>query len=179
MRKSAILGVFAILALPLPATTLQQLTLPSLTAQCTSIVRGNLQPSYTDLRGSVIFTHYNLQVTDMWKGATTRQLDVAVPGGTLNGMHQVYSGAPTFVPGQDYILFLWTSRSGLTQVMGLSQGLFSVNSASGVPTVARAATNQNLLTASGQSISDTNFSMSLASFRATINQMLSGQGAAN
>jgi hypothetical protein len=94
-------------------------------------------------------------------------------------MHQVYSGAPTFVPGQDYILFLWTSRSGLTQVMGLSQGLFSVNMVSGVPTVTRAATTQNLLSAAGQSISDTNFSMSLASFRANINQMLGGQGAAN
>ena len=36
------------------------------------------------------------------------------------------AGAPTLAAGQDYVLFLWTSKSGLTQVIGLSQGLFNV-----------------------------------------------------
>ena len=36
------------------------------------------------------------------------------------------AGAPTLRAGREYVLFLWTSRSGLTQLMGMSQGLFSV-----------------------------------------------------
>lgn len=179
MRKSVFVGVFTSLLVSLVATTLQQLPLPALATQSTAIVRGKLQPGLTDIHGSVIFTHYQLQVSEVWKGVSNPQIDVAVPGGVLNGMHQIYSGAPAFKPGQDYVLFLWTSRSGLTQVMGLSQGLFSVSVVSGVPTVTRTASSDNLVDGSGQTISDANFSMSLAAFRTNVNQLLSGQGAGN
>lgn len=179
MRKRAILGFLALITVPLLATTLRQLTLAALVSQSTSIVHGTLQPSYSDLRGSVIFTHYTAQISEVWKGSATQQMDIAVPGGVLNGRQQTYSGAPSFAPGQDYVLFLWTSSSGLTQVMGLSQGLFSVNSVAGVPTVTRAASTVNMLGANGQVISDTNFSMALASFRSSVNQILGTQGAGN
>jgi hypothetical protein len=178
MRKCAIPGVLAALLLPLLATTLQQLTLSELAGQSTAIVRGKLQPSYTALRGPVIYTHYSVQVSEVWKGTASSQVDIAVPGGSFNGMHQTYSGAPALVTGQDYVLFLWSSRTGLTQVMGLSQGLFSVNFVAGVPTVARAASTENVLGPGGQSINDTNFSMSLASFHANVNQIL-GTGVSN
>jgi hypothetical protein len=180
MRKCAIAGAVAALVLPLSATTLQQLSLSDLAQQSTSIVRGTLQPSYTALRGSVIYAHYTLQVTEVWKGGGGSQtLDVAVPGGVLKGVHQTYSGAPAFTPRQDYVLFLWTGRSGLTQVMGLSQGLFNINMVSGVPMVTRAASSENVLGQGGQAISDTNFSMSLTSFRANVNQTLGVMGVAN
>jgi len=179
MRKYAILGVVAVFLISLSGTTLQQLSLADLTQQATLIVRAKLQPSYTALRGSVIYTHYAAQISETWKGGIVQQLDVAVPGGALNGTQQTYSGTPCFTPGQDYVLFLWTSRGGLTQVMGLSQGLFSVNMVSGVPMVARAASSENLLGPGGQAINDTNFSMSLAGFRANVNQYLGIKGATN
>ncbi len=177
-------GVVAVLTAPLfvgalLGTTLQQLTLPALTTQSTSIVRGNLQPSYTELRGSVIFTHYTVQVSEVWKGVAAQQVDIGVPGGALNGAKQIYSGAPSFTPGQDYVLFLWTSSSGLTQLMGLSQGLFAVNVVNGIPTVMRAASSATIVSPAGQTIRDSNFSMSLASFRASVGQNLGGQGAGN
>ena len=50
-----------------------------------------------------------------------------MPGGVVNGIRQSVTGAPELKPGQEYVLFLWTSRSGLTQVIGLSQGLFKVS----------------------------------------------------
>jgi hypothetical protein len=179
MRKCVIAGVVTGLVLPLIATTLRQLTLSDLAQQSTCIVRGRLQPSYAALRGSVIYSHYTVQVDEGWKGGGSQTLDVAVPGGVLNGSQQTYSGAPTFLPGQDYILFLWTSRGGLTQVMGLSQGLFTVNAVSGVSVVTRAATTENLLNPGGQSINDTNFSMNLSDFRAGVNQILGTNGAGN
>ena len=48
-------------------------------------------------------------------------------GGVAGGIRQSVSGAPELKPGQEYVLFLWTSRSGLTQVIGLSQGLFQLS----------------------------------------------------
>ncbi len=50
------------------------------------------------------------------------------------------------VPGQDYVFFLWTSKSGLTQVIGLSQGLFNVTTnAQGQVTVSRGAPSTTML----------------------------------
>jgi hypothetical protein len=180
MQKYVMLGVVvAVLVWPSPATTLQQLTLADLATKSTFIVRGTLQPSYTARRGSVIYTHYTAQVNEVWKGTASTPIDVAVPGGALNGISQVYSGAPTFTSGQDYVVFLWTSPGGLTQVMGLSQGLFSVSLISGVPTVTRAASSQNVLSASGQAINDTFFSMKLTDFHASVNQALGVPGVTN
>ena len=179
MSRRVIFGLLAGLVWPSQATTLQQLSLADLARQSTSIVRGTVQPSFTALRGSVIYTHYTVQVSEVWTGGGVQTLDVAVPGGVLNGAHQTYSGAPSFIPGQDYVLFLWTSRSGLTQVMGLTQGLFAVNVVSGVPTVTRAASSENLLSAGGQAINDTNFSMKLSDFHTSVNQMLGTIGVTN
>jgi len=72
----------------------------------------------------VIFTHYRVQVTEKWKGATGATVDVAVPGGIANGMRQMYSGAPQFRPGDQYVLFLWTGKSGMTQIMGFRREAF-------------------------------------------------------
>jgi hypothetical protein len=63
--------------------------------------------------------------------------------------------------------------------MGLSQGLFSVSMVSGVAMVTRGASTENLLGPGGQAINDTNFSMSLAGFRANVNQYLGVKGATN
>lgn len=176
MRKYLLGGVVAALCLPLASTTLQQLTLNDIARKSTSIVRGRLQPSYTALRGSIIYTHYTIQVEDSWKGIPGNTIDVAVPGGTVNGIRQTYSGAPALSNTQDYIIFLWTSPSGLTQIIGLSQGLFNVNTnASGVQIVTRAASQENMLNAAGQQINDTNFSMSLPVFKVAVaNAMTSG-----
>ena len=46
----------------------------------------------------------------------------------MNGMRQVTVGAPELTTGHQYVVFLWTSRSGLTQIIGLSQGLFLARS---------------------------------------------------
>ena len=49
-----------------------------------------------------------------------------VPGGAVNERAaDVFGGAGT-APGDEYVLFLWTSKSGADQVIGLTQGLFSL-----------------------------------------------------
>ena len=76
------------------------------------------------MSGPVIYTHYQLQVSERYKGAAESTVDLAIPGGVVNGIRQVWGGAPQLDSGDEYVFFLWTGKSGLTQVMGLTQGLF-------------------------------------------------------
>jgi hypothetical protein len=157
------------------ASTLLQLSLNDMILQSTSIVRGKVQLAYVSQKGSVIYTHYQVQVSATFKGAPTPTLDLAVLGGVSNGVRQIFAGAPTFTNGQDYVLFLWTSKSGITQVIGLSQGLFKVVPApSGQSVVMRAAATEPLLNASGQPVTDSDFQMSLSSLESRIQSVLSG-----
>ena len=50
-----------------------------------------------------------------------------MPGGVVDGIRQSVSGAPELKPGQEYVMFSVDQPSGLTQVMGLSQGLFKLS----------------------------------------------------
>ncbi len=85
------------------------------------------------------------------------------------------SGSPTLAAGQDYFLFLWTSRSGLTQVIGLSQGLFQVNSnSSGQLIVSRSGSSERMLNSSGQAMSDSDIQMTLAQMANRIQSVLAG-----
>ena len=159
------------------ASTLLQLSLNDMILQSTSIVRGKVQSAYVSQKGSVIYTHYQVQVSATFKGTPTPTVDLAILGGVSNGVRQIFAGAPTFANGQDYVLFLWTSKSGITQVIGLSQGLFKVvPDVSGQSIVMRAAASEPMLNASGQPVTDSDFQMSLSSLQSRIQSVLSGAG---
>jgi len=88
---------------------------------------------------------------------------------------QIFAGAPSLAPGQDYVLFLWTSKSGLMQIIGLSQGLFVVTTnASGQLMVARAAATERMVNASGAQVNDSNLQMLLSDLRSQIQKTLGG-----
>ena len=111
---------------PLPAAILERLSLDELTHQSTAIVRARVVGSYAEFRGSMIYTHWKLQVVDRWKGPDRSTVEVLIPGGTTRVLHQDVAGAPKLLTGKEYLLFLWTSRSGATYITGLSQGLFDL-----------------------------------------------------
>lgn len=180
MRKLITLTVAAVacLTLPLAASTLQRLSLTDMIQKSTLIVRGTIQPGTSaTLRGPLIYTHYHASVTTAFKGTPGPVVDIAVPGGALNGLQQPVAGAPKLTPGQDCVLFLWTSRSGLTQVIGLSQGLFNVTTnAQGQLVVSRNATTSPMLDSSGNSVTDTNFQIPLAQLKTKIQTVLAAGG---
>ena len=178
MRKLGLCGLLLAASLAgLQATTLQQLSLKDMIQQSTMIVRCTATPAGASFRGSIIYTHYQLQITDVLKGHAGDQLDVAVLGGTAQGKRQYYAGAPALTTGQDYLLFLWTSKSGLTQVIGLSQGLFTVVvNASGQAIIVRSAATQRMVNSSGQQVSDSDVVMSLSDLKALIQSVVSGGG---
>lgn len=159
-------------------STLQRLSLNDMIQKSTVIVRGTVQPGASAaLRGSLIYTHYQLSITTVFKGSPGKSMDVAVPGGALNGLEQPVAGAPVLSPGQDYVFFLWTGKSGLTQVIGLSQGLFSVTTnAQGQLTLTRGAANATMLDSYGQAVADGNLQMPLAQMVSKIQAVLAGGG---
>jgi len=180
MMRKLIITILAAGALgSASGSTLQRLSLNDLILKSTMIVQGTIQPGTSAaLRGALIYTHYQLAVTSVYKGTPSGQtVDVAVPGGTLNGMQQPVAGAPSLTAGQNYVIFLWTSKSGLTQVIGLSQGLFTVSTnAQGQVLVSRGPASALMLNASGNPVTDSNFQMPLAQLVSTIQAALASGG---
>ncbi len=165
--------VTCVLAGSLCATTLQKLSTDEMIQQSTGIVRAKVVATHSALRGKDIYTYYQLQVLETLKGAAQTQIEVAVPGGAARGVRQMVPGAPVMTGSQEYVVFLWTSRTGLTQVIGLSQGLFTVTTdASGNAMVTRPAAASVMLNQSGQAVADQPFSMSLADLRSEIRKVL-------
>jgi hypothetical protein len=154
----------------LQSATLQQLSMGDLIAKSTSIIRGTVQSSTAAFTGPVIFTHYRVQVIEHWKGSPGVVVDVAVPGGIANGVRQTYSGAPQFQPGDQCVLFLWTGKSGMTQIMGFSQGVFAVaRDGSSDPSLTREASHELMLDVRTHSqVNDQPLTMRLSALRSLV-----------
>jgi hypothetical protein len=165
MRSTLRIGLCLSLAVAAAATTLEQLSMASMVAQSTSIVRARITSSSAGRRGSAIYTYYGLDVLETLKASAQEPSEVAVPGGTMGTVRQTVAGAPKLESGQEYVLFLWTSPSGLTQVIGLTQGVFRVFDNAGQAMVVRAAATETMLDAGGRTVQDQRLSFSLDALR--------------
>ncbi len=155
------------------ATTLLKLSTDQMIQQSTAIVRAKVTGSASGFVGRDVYTYYQLQVTENLKSSSPASLQVAVPGGVARGVRQMVPGAPTLLNGQEYVLFLWTSKSGMTLVIGLSQGIFAVSAdASGNATLTRPAAVATMLNDAGQQVNDLPVAMSLAALRSEIQSVL-------
>jgi hypothetical protein len=159
------------------ATTLRKLSIDDMIQQSTTIVRVKVTGSSAAFRGKDIYTSYQLQVIESMKSgstsSTTQSLAVAVPGGVAGGVRQMVAGAPVLANGQEYVIFLWTSKSGLTQVIGLSQGLFAVTqNSAGAAVIVRQPSISMMLNQSGQVVTDQPLSMTLTALRSEIQSVL-------
>jgi hypothetical protein len=171
----SILSSLAGVMVPLRATTLEQLPLPEMARQSTAIVRGRVLSASGLRRGPDVYTVYRLEVAERWKAGknTGHTVEVAVPGGVAGGIRQMVAGAPRLRPGGDYLLFLWTGRSGITQVIGLSQGLFGVGlNSQGEWMASRGASAEAMLDAKGRPVRDQAISVKLSELRASVERAL-------
>jgi len=155
---------------PAEATTLQQLGLGEMAQKATAIVRAKVTGSVEVLRGTDVFTVYQLETLETVKAPNgIKPTDVAVPGGIAGGLRQVVTGAPVLHAGQEYVLFLWTSRSGLTQLMGMSQGLFTVERRTAGDAIAtRAAAGEQILDSAGRAVRDETLSLPWAELKSKV-----------
>ncbi len=165
--------------LPLRCATLERLSLDDMISKSSAIVRGKVTDSWTAFTGSVIYTHYKIQASETYKGSGQKLLEIVVTGGTVNGVHQNFSGSPTLNKGDEFVFFLWTSRAGLTQIIGLTQGLFAVSSggsnAASDPMATRAPTRELMLDpATARPVKDAALSLHLSELRSQIAKTLAG-----
>ena len=158
------------------ATTLQQLSLDDMIQQSTGIVRAQVTGSSSALRGQNIYTYYHLRILETAKpapGQTSREMDVAVPGGAVNGRREMVPGAPALTTGSQYVVFLWTSRSGLTQIIGLSQGLFlAIDQGPGRIRLARPAAADLMLDKNGKTVAGQSLGLEWSDLQARIRKGL-------
>jgi hypothetical protein len=158
------------------ATTLQKLGMDEMIRESTGIERAKVLGSYAAPVGRDIYTYYQLEILEALKGAGQRQ--IAIPGGASGGSRQVVPGAPELVKGQEYVLFYWTSKTGLTQLLGLSQGLFRERAdVAGNPMLVRPASTETMLNKDGKPIQDKAESLRLSDLRTRVRLALAGQGA--
>ncbi len=109
------------------AATLESMTIERMASEATAIVRGTVGDSRAGRFGALVYTLSRFEVAETLKGNPPRDLEVALPGGSLGGVTQRFSGVPRLVEGQEYLAFLWTGPSGRTQIVGFGQGLFEVH----------------------------------------------------
>jgi hypothetical protein len=179
MQTPLRIGCLLVLALGLQAATLEYLSLADMAAKSTAIVRGRVVSTSTDSRGSLMYTRYTIQVLELLKGPEASQVDVVVLGGTSQGLSQTFSGAPRLSGGVDYLLFLWTGPSGLTQIIGLSQGVFELQKdGDGEWIAARAAASETMLDPkTGRLVNDQALRMRLTDLRSRVRAGAGPRGA--
>jgi hypothetical protein len=139
-------------------------------AKSTAIVRGKVTESWAAFSGPVIYTHYKVRVSERFKGFDQSVIEIVVPGGEANNLRQSFAGSPELNPGEDYVLFLWTGRTGTTMVIGLTQGLFSLDAqAPSDPMATRRATRELMLDPSnGKPVKDQTMVLRLSELRSRI-----------
>ena len=156
LRVLTLLGVFGSAAItPLAATTLQQLSLDAMIAQSSAIVRGYATPVSSFQRGSMIYTSYRFEISSTLKGKANSVIEIAVPGGDFAGKHQAVAGAPALQAGTEYVIFVWTSPSGIHHIIGLNQGMYELHvNSTGETVLTRGPLNTKTLDAAGKGAAD-------------------------
>jgi len=150
----------------LTGTTLEKLTFEEMVAKSTSIVRGKIALSSVRQHGAIYYSHYTIQVSEQYKGASAKMIDVVMPGGTIGRSQQTFSGVPVFAADTELVLFLWKSKSGLTHIIGLTQGIFQVSKdASGKMIISREAIRDGMVDGrTGRPVSDGGMRFTAAEF---------------
>jgi hypothetical protein len=112
------------------ATVLAPITFDELVHESQQIVHGTVVDRRAEWlpgrRG--IETLVSVRVMDRLKGAGGEIVTFRVPGGRMGRYRSVFVGAPEFADGDEVILFLTARIPALPTIVGLTQGLFRVQS---------------------------------------------------
>jgi hypothetical protein len=146
MRHLLAVLLFTLIPVASQAATLEKLTLDEMIQKSTDIVQGKVAGWRVSERGPLVYTHWKIQISGRWKGESAATMEVVTPGGAVNGIRQVFPGAPTLAEGTEYVLFLWTGKTKLTHVIGLTQGLFDLKlDGAGVAMLSRPASTEVMI----------------------------------
>ncbi len=166
--KRLTLALFALAATFASATTMLALDVTGLTWASDAVVRGTIvsvEPHWSG-DNARIFTDAEVQVTEVWKGASTiKTLTAMQPGGEIGDVGQRIHGVATFTPGEDVVLFL-EKRGPRYTVTGMTQGKFRIEA--GVASTAPDTELSLLDPATHQPVSRPPLSMPLDTLKAQV-----------
>ena len=138
MARSAALTVLLLLGTSLSwATLVPRLTVEQMVDESASVVEGTVLRKWAAWDGAhqFIWTHYEIEVTDILKGVVGSTVTVSEPGGEVGGMHMSIASVPTYEVGEQVVILLSPTEIGFFRTCGWGQGKFSVETASGQKTV--------------------------------------------
>ncbi len=132
-------AVLLVPAAALHATVYVSADLGELTTDARAVAYGRvvaLEAQWLEERRS-IETLVTLEVETYAKGDLGRTVTLRVPGGQMGPYRSIMLGAPTFVEGEQVVVFLAASGPSIPHLVGLAQGVFRVrtDAATGTPLV--------------------------------------------
>jgi hypothetical protein len=158
------------------SATLEKLSVDQMSQKATLIVRGRVTACAGEAVRTVIYTKCTATVTERWKGNAGGTVQFVVPGGRAQGLVQTFIGTPKLASGAEYVLFLWAGRSGINQIIGLSQGVFDLkDSPGGVVQAKRAAATERMLDEKGNLVADNGVELPLAELRSRVKLALTAE----
>jgi hypothetical protein len=127
MLQLTLLLALGAAAPPPPPTILVKKTLDELLREATLVARVRTgDPSCAfDETGSLIWTHTGVEILERWKGDATPGR-ISEPGGVVGSLGQEVPGAPRYVAGAGYVVFLHQDLFGRWRTTGWIQGSFRV-----------------------------------------------------
>ena len=130
MRRLARLiaaGLFLLQAVR--AAVIARLSFEELIDTSDLIVAGRVTRDWTawDAHHKYIWTHYEVSVHSAQKGAPGQLVEMAEPGGTLDGILMSIAGTVVYTPGENILVFLQRMPNGYLRTTGWGQGRYLVD----------------------------------------------------
>ena len=113
------------------ASDLPRLSFNELTDNSELIVSGHVTRTWTDWDADhkYIWTHFELTVSSTHKGTAGQTVDIAEPGGQVDGIGMSISGAAGYRVGDSVMVFLSRMPNGYLRTAGFGQGKYTVDAA--------------------------------------------------
>lgn len=110
------------------SSSVERFSWERLVTQSEVVFRGRCSASqaYLDPKTGIIWTRYEFQVSELFKGSPSPDWTVTEPGGMVTDMGHVVPGAPHFDVGNEVVLFLYRTELGRWRTRGLGQGHFQI-----------------------------------------------------
>ena len=102
------------------------LSLEDLVSHSDTIVEGQVVRTWTamDSENRFIWTHYEISVGNRLKGPGQSSVEIAEPGGTLNGVTLLVHGSTPYKLGEQVSVFLYRMPIGYLRTTNYGQGKF-------------------------------------------------------
>ncbi|MSP56988.1 MAG: hypothetical protein EXR69_15505 [Myxococcales bacterium] len=127
-----LLGASALLAAPVMlsttahATSIAPLSLEQLVDGSDLIVRGNVTDVWTGSDRMGLTTHILVRVEKTLKGTAAADIEIVVPGGTIDGSTSYVDGAPRYGVGEHVLLLLNARSDGTYLNVAMASGKYTI-----------------------------------------------------